>query len=102
MKKKGVLQLALRLNFRIALDTCKSPYLYVVSVIGQVAKAAELQELQLIVYTVQLITTQLQLCHNNSLSTTMLLPYDYNHNVMLTSFSIHPSKFNTSHYEDFL
>jgi hypothetical protein len=43
--------------------------------------------LQLTIYTVQLITTQLQLCHNNSFSTTMQLPYDYNHNVMLTSLS---------------
>jgi hypothetical protein len=38
----------------------------------------------------QLITTQLQLCSSNSFSTTMQLPYDYNHDVMLTSFlSIH-------------
>ncbi len=51
--------------------------------------------------SLQLITTQLQLCHNNSFSTTMQLPYDYNHNVTLTSFFIHPSKFNTWHYEDF-
>jgi hypothetical protein len=43
----------------------------------------------------------LQLCHNNSFSTTMQFPYDYNHNVMLTSFFIHQSKFNTWHYEDF-
>jgi hypothetical protein len=47
------------------------------------------------------ITTQLQLCHNNSFSTIMQFPYDYNDNVMLTSFFIHPWKFNTWHYEDF-
>jgi len=58
--------------------------------------------LQLTVYMVQLITTQLQLCQKNSFSTIMQFPYDYNHNVMLMSFFIHPSKFNTWHYEDFL
>jgi hypothetical protein len=65
-------------------------------------KLQELQKLQLIVYTMQFITTQLQLCCNNSFSTTMQLPCDYNHNVMLTSFFIHTSKFNMWHYEDFL
>ncbi len=43
--------------------------------------------LQFTIYTVQLIITQLQFCHNNSFSTTMQLPYDYNHNVMMISFS---------------
>jgi hypothetical protein len=64
-------------------------------------KLQELQELQLTIYTVQLIITQLQLCCNNSFSTTMQLPYDYGHIVMLTSFLIHPSKLNTWYYEDF-
>jgi hypothetical protein len=32
-------------------------------------------------------------------STTLQLPYDYNYNVMLTSFFIHSSNFNTWHYE---
>jgi hypothetical protein len=41
------------------------------------------------------------ICHKNSFSSTMQLPYDYNHNVMLMSFFIHPSKFNMWHYEDF-
>jgi len=31
--------------------------------------------------------TQMQLCHNNSFSTIMQLPYDTNHNGMLMSFS---------------
>jgi hypothetical protein len=31
----------------------------------------------------------------------MQLPYDYNNNIMLTSFFIHPSNFNTWHYKDF-
>jgi len=39
-EKKGVLQLALQLNFQVALETCNSPYLYVVSDIKQVAKVA--------------------------------------------------------------
>jgi hypothetical protein len=60
----------------------------------------KLQKLQLIIYMVQLITIQLQLYHNNFFSTTMQLPYDYIHNVMLLSFFIHPSKFNMWHYED--
>jgi hypothetical protein len=34
-------------------------------------KLQELQKLQLTNYMVQLITTQLQLCRNNSFSTTM-------------------------------
>jgi hypothetical protein len=58
-------------------------------------------DLQLTIYTAQFITTQLQLYHNNYFSTTMQLPNDYNHNVMLTSFFIHPSKFNTWQYEGF-
>jgi hypothetical protein len=62
------------------------------SAIGQITRAAKVA---IIVYTMQLITTQLQLCHNNSFSTTMQLPYDYNNNIMLTSFFIHPSNFNT-------
>ncbi len=40
-KKKGVLQLALQLNFLIALDTCNLPYLYAMNVIGQVARVAK-------------------------------------------------------------
>jgi hypothetical protein len=53
----------------------------IVNAIRQVARVATHH------MTIQLITTQLQLCHNNFFS--MQLPYDYNHNVMLTSF--HPS-----------
>jgi hypothetical protein len=50
---------------------------------------------------VQLVATQLQFCHI-SFSTTMQLPYDYNYNVLMMSLYIHSSKFNMSHYEDFL
>jgi len=55
MKKKGVLQLALQLNFWIAKDICNSLYLYTVNANGQVAWVAELQ---LIVYIMQLIIIQ--------------------------------------------
>jgi hypothetical protein len=41
-EKRGVLQLALQFNFKIALDTYNSLYLYNVSVNGQVAQIAEL------------------------------------------------------------
>jgi hypothetical protein len=61
----------------------------------------KLQELQLTVYIMQLIIIQLQFCCNNSFSTTMQLCYDYNHNIMMMSFFIHPSKFDTWHYEGF-
>jgi putative flippase GtrA len=40
MRKRGVLQLALQLNFSVAFNICNSPYLYVVNVIGQVARVA--------------------------------------------------------------
>jgi hypothetical protein len=40
--------------------------------------------LQLTVYMVQFITTQLQLCWNNSFSTTMQFHYNYSFNIMLT------------------
>jgi hypothetical protein len=68
-------------------------------------KLHDLQKIEFIVYViilVHLITTQLQLCRNNPFSTIMQFPYDWNHNVMWTSFFIHSSKFNTLHYEDFL
>jgi hypothetical protein len=41
--------------------------------------------LQLIVYTMQLITTQLQVNQNNSFSTTTQLYYNHTHDVMLMS-----------------
>ncbi len=40
MRKRGVLQLALQLNFWVASDICNSEYLYVVNAIGQVARVA--------------------------------------------------------------
>jgi len=49
-------------------------------------KLWKLQKLQLTIYTMQLITIQLQFCHNNFFQLCKL-PYDYNHNVTLMSFS---------------
>jgi len=63
-------------------------------------KVAWLAKLQLVVYMVQFIVTQLQLCWNHSFSTIMQLHYNYNHNVMLTLIIfIHPLKFDTWHYK---
>jgi hypothetical protein len=56
--------------------------------------------LQLNVYMMQLITTQLQLSQNNSFLTTM--QFHYTHDVILMSLIvIHILKSNTWHYEDF-
>jgi hypothetical protein len=56
MRKMGVLQLALSLNFWVAEDTCNSLYLYVVSANGQVAWVIELQ---FTIYAMQFIANQL-------------------------------------------
>jgi hypothetical protein len=40
MRKMGVLQLALQLNFWIASDVSNLPYLYAMNAIGQVARVA--------------------------------------------------------------
>jgi len=97
MRKKGVLQLALQLTFWVASDTCNSPYLYVMNVIRQVAKVTRIELTILWCNSYNSITTLLQQLIFNYYVT----PHDYNHNVMLMSFFIHPSKFNTWHYEIF-
>jgi hypothetical protein len=61
-KKKGLWQLALQTQFLNCIRHSQSFYLYGVSANGQVAWVAKLQ---FIIYMMQLITTQLQLCHNN-------------------------------------
>jgi len=95
--KKGVLQLALQLNFWIVENTCNSLYLYVVSANKQVAWIVELQ---LIIYIVQLIEIQLQLNQNNSFSTIIQLHYNCTHDVMLMSLIvINLLNFDTWHYE---
>jgi hypothetical protein len=70
----GVLQLALQLNFWVVEDTCNSLYLYAMSVNKQVAWIVELQ---LIIYMVQFIATQLQFNQNNSFSITIQLHDNY-------------------------
>jgi len=42
MRKRGVLQFTLQLNFWVASDTCNSLYLYVMSAIGQVTRVARI------------------------------------------------------------
>jgi hypothetical protein len=54
MKQRGVLQLALQLNFWVAEDTYNSMYLYAMNVKEQVAWIAKLQ---FIIYIVQHIVT---------------------------------------------
>jgi len=62
----------------------------------------KLHELQLTIYTVQLIPIQLQFYQNNSFSTIMQFHYKCTHDVMLTSLTIiHPLKFGMWHYEKF-
>ncbi len=99
MRKRGVLQLALQLNFWVVEDICNSLYLYTMNVDGQAAWVAKLQ---LTIDMMQLITIQLQFCQNNSFSTTMQLHYNYTHDVMLMwLIVIHILKFDTWHYENF-
>jgi hypothetical protein len=99
MRKKGLLQLVLRVNFWVAMNTCNSSYLYVVNPNKQITWIAKLQ---FNVYMVQFITTQLQLYQNNSFSTTMRFHYNYTHDVMLMLLIvIHLLKINTWHYGSF-
>jgi hypothetical protein len=99
MRKRGVLQLALQLNFWIVKDTCNSLYLYIGNANEQVAWIVEFQ---FTVYAMQLITTQLQFYQNNSFSTIMQLHYNCTHDGMLMSLIvIHLLRFNMWHYEDF-
>jgi len=99
MKKNGVLQLALHLIFELKWPLV-THHIFMLWVL--LDKLHKLHELQLTIHIMQFIVIQLHLCRNNCFSTTIQLPYDYNHNVMLTSFFIHSSKYNTWQYEDFL
>ncbi len=79
-RKKGVLQLDLQLSFRVAMTTYNSMYFYILNVITQVAEVA----------THCIYDANHRICCNNSFPTTMQFSYDYNHNLVLTSFlSIH-------------
>jgi len=98
-KKKIVLQLSLQFNFWVVREICKSLYLYVVNTNIQITWVAKLQ---LTIYTMQLITIQLQLCQNNSFSITIQLHYDCTHDIMLTSLVVnHLLKSNMWQYEEF-
>jgi hypothetical protein len=99
MRQKGALHLALQPSFWIAKDICNSLYLYIESANEQVAWVAELQ---LIVYIMQFIITQLQVSQNNWFLTTIQLYYNYTHDVMLMSLIvIHLLKSHMWDYEDF-
>jgi len=80
--KKGVLYWPCNSSFELH-DTCNSLYLYVVNVNRQVAWIAKLQ-----------------LCQNNSFSTTMQIHYNCTYDVILTSLIvIYSLKSNMWHYE---
>jgi hypothetical protein len=86
-------------NFLITKDSCNSLYLYAMSVNKQVAWVIELQ---LTIYTMQFIATQLQFIQNNSFSTIIQLHYNYTHDVMMMSLiAIHLLKCDTWYYENF-
>jgi hypothetical protein len=91
MKKKIVLQLALQFNFWVASDNCNSPYLYIVSVIEQVAIVA-----RVVIHRIYNAT------HYNFVTT---IPFQLLCNfpmiTIIMSCLTHQSKFNTWHYEDF-
>jgi hypothetical protein len=75
-EKNGCFATSLATQFWVAPDICNSLYLYTVSANKQVAQVARFQ---FIVYMVQFIVTQLQLCQNNSFSTTMQFHYNCTH-----------------------
>jgi hypothetical protein len=56
MRKKCWLQLALQLNFLVAQNVCNSLYFYIMNANGQIAWVIKLQ---LIIYIMQIIVTQL-------------------------------------------
>jgi hypothetical protein len=97
-EKKGVLQLALQLNFWVVEYTCNSFYLYTMSANGQVAWIIKLQ---VTIYIMQLNcnlvkTTCFQLLCNS------IITINSTHDVMLMSLIvIHLLKSNMWHYEDF-
>jgi hypothetical protein len=92
MRKRGVLQLDLQLNFWVTLNTCNSPYLYAMNAIEQVVRVVRVatNHIYNAIHYNSITTLSQQLLFNYYAT-----PHDYNHNVMLTSFFIHPSKFNT-------
>jgi hypothetical protein len=98
--KKGVLQLALQLNFWVTLDICNSLHLYAMSVIGQVTRIARVASHHIYIWcnSLQLYynfvtTTPFQLLCNSPMTTIIMSCWCH--------FSSIHQNFNTWHYEDF-
>jgi len=113
MKKCGNLHLTLKLNIWIAMTICISfrthcnlEYFYGHEYYS--TSCTSCIRMQLTIYETIYIrnsficTTHSQLCKNNYCVTLIQLICNYHGNVMLTSFFINPSKFDTWHYEEFL
>jgi hypothetical protein len=99
MRKRGVLLLTLQLNL-----SCKGHFQLTIFICHECQRTSCMNcRVVIHSYTMQLITTQLQLYQNNSVPTTMQLHYNCTHDVMLMSLIvIHLLKFDTWHYEIFL
>jgi hypothetical protein len=91
MRKKGVLQLALQLNFRVASNTCNSPYLYIVTDTGWYWSSCKSWNSSCATHYNFVATTHFQLLCNSPTITIIMSCWRH--------FFIHPSKFNTCHYE---
>jgi hypothetical protein len=109
MRKIGVLQLTLQLSFWIVMTICNSifelqwPFAthYISTLWMLLDKLHELQKLLDSSY-IQCNSLQLNCNFVRTIPLQLLCNFlDYNHNVMLTSFFIHSSKFNTWNYENF-
>jgi hypothetical protein len=109
MKKWGDLHLTLQLNIWIAMTICNSftTHCNLVYFYGHECYSTSCTNYNrynssyMKPYTYAICITHLQLCRNNYCVTLIQLICNYRGNVMLTSFFIDPSKFDTWHYEDF-
>ncbi len=100
--EKKCFQFGLQFNFRVAMTICNSLYFYTHECNWTSCMNCKRCNSPYIFHPSATHCNSLQLYHNDySFSTTMQFPCDYNHNVMLTSFLIHSSKFNTWHYDLF-
>jgi hypothetical protein len=109
MKKWGDLHLTLQLNIRIAMTICISftTHYNLVYFYGHECYLTSCTSCNrcnspyMKPYTYAIRTTHSQSCKNNYFVTLIQLICNYHGNVMLTSFFINPSKFDTWHYEEF-
>jgi hypothetical protein len=101
LKLDSMLEIAI--NFHFEKKGCFATRLAIhcISTLWPSQYLARLEIKQLIIYMTIHQCNSLQLNPNNFFSITMQLPYNYNHNVMLTSLFIHLSKSNAWHFEDF-